>query len=247
VIREGGVLVVNTAVGTLGEGAASLVGATMLNLLGLLVEEQVALPAEQRRRLVQLVDESSTLGAVDYPRMLSELGKYGASFVLVTQSLSKLDAIDRELVPTILANSDGLTAFQTSAEDARRILPEFGSGLEVEDLVSLDDFTCYSRWWDGFARPQAFTLQVDPPPALEPGRANAIAARSAERHGRPRDEVVEQVRRTLATRSLRTPGKPKQRSRRRQTAPKSDAAQETASTARTNVALDEAGTSEPDG
>src|SRR5690606_33823100 len=86
VTREGGVLIVNTAVGTLGEGAASLVGATTLNLLGLLVEEQVALPPEQRRRVVQLVDESSTLGAVDYPRMLSELGKYGASFTLVTQS-----------------------------------------------------------------------------------------------------------------------------------------------------------------
>ena len=40
IAREGGVLVVNTAVGALGEGAASLVGATLLNLLGLIVEEQ---------------------------------------------------------------------------------------------------------------------------------------------------------------------------------------------------------------
>ncbi len=163
-IREGGVLVVNTAVGALGEGAASLVGATMLNLLGLLMEEQVALPAAERRRVVQLVDESSTLGAVDYPRMLSELGKYGASFVLVTQSLSKLDVIDPNLGPTILANSDGLMVFQVGAEDARRLVPELGSGIEIEDLVSLDDFTCYARWWDGRSRPAAFSLRVDPPP-----------------------------------------------------------------------------------
>ena len=163
-IREGGVLVVNTAVGALGEGAASLVGATMLNLLGLLMEEQVALPAAERRRVVQLVDESSTLGAVDYPRMLSELGKYGASFVLVTQSLAKLDAIDLNLVPTILANSDGLTAFQVSAEDARRLLPELGGGLEIEDLVSLDDFACYARWWDGVGRPRVLSFRVDRPP-----------------------------------------------------------------------------------
>ncbi|MEX2501483.1 MAG: TraM recognition domain-containing protein, partial [Trueperaceae bacterium] len=148
-LRDGGVLVVNTAVGALGEGAASLVGATLLNLLGLIVEEQVMVPAAQRRRVVSLVDESSTLGAVDYPRMLSELGKYGASFVLVTQSLSKLDAIDRNLAPTIFANSDGLTVFQVSAEDARKLVPELGSEIEVEDLVSLDDFTCYARWWDG--------------------------------------------------------------------------------------------------
>jgi len=151
--------------------------------------------------VVQLVDESSTLGAVDYPRMLSELGKYGASFVLVTQSLAKLDAIDRNLAPTIFANSDGLTTFQVSAEDARRLTPELGSGIEVEDLVSLDDFTCYARWWDGRARPAAFSFRVDPPPPDASERARAIAARSAQRYGRPRAEVVGEVMRALAERS----------------------------------------------
>jgi len=200
VLRDGGVLVVNTAVGTLGEGAASLVGATMLNLIGLLIEEQVALPVEERCRLVELVDESSTLGAVEYGRMLSELGKYGASFTLVTQSLAKLDAIDRQLVPTILSNSDGLTVFQASAEDARRLLPELGGDIEVEDVVSLDDFTCYARWWDGFARPPAFTLRVDPPPPADADRVREIARRSAERVGRPREEVIAEITAILAER-----------------------------------------------
>jgi hypothetical protein len=200
-LREGGVLVVNTAVGALGEGAASLVGATLLNLLGLLAEEQVALPAARRRRLVTLVDESSTLGAVDYPRMLSELGKYGASFVLVTQSLAKLDAIDRNLAPTIFANGDALTVFQVSADDARKLVPELGPPLEVEDLVSLDDFECYARWWDGHARPATFSFRVDAPPPLDRDAAGAIARRSAERVGRPRDEVIAEVERALEARA----------------------------------------------
>ena len=197
IIRDGGVLVVNTATGTLGEGAASLVGATLINLLGLLIEEQVALPPQDRRKVVGLIDESSTLGAVDYPRMLSELGKYGASFVLVTQSLAKLDAIDRNLAPTIFANSDGLTVFGVSAEDARKLTPELGGGIEVADLVSLPDFTCYARWWDGRDRPEAFSFRVDPPPTAVPGRARAIARRSADRVGRPREVVVEEITRAL--------------------------------------------------
>jgi len=176
------------------------VGATTLNLLGLLIEEQVALPPEERRRVVELVDESSTLGAVDYPRMLSELGKYGASFTLVTQSLSKLDAIERQLIPTILANCDGITVFQCSAEDARRLLPELGSNLEVEDLVSLDDYAAYARWWDGHARPPAFTLQVAPPPPPDPERVRAIAERSARQHGRPRELVAGEITAILAER-----------------------------------------------
>ena len=196
-LRDGGVLVINTAAGSLGEGASALVGATLLNLIGLMVEEQVELPPEQRRRIVVLVDESSTLGAVDYSRMLSELVKYGASFVLVTQGLAKLDAVDRSLVPTIFSNIDGLTVFQVSADDARRLTPELGSDLEVEDLTGLDDFECYARWWDGAARPAAFSFRVDPPPVAANERMEAIAERSALRFGSPRATVEAEVALTL--------------------------------------------------
>jgi hypothetical protein len=187
------VLVVNSAVGVLGEGAAALVGATVLNLLGLLIEEQVSLPPAQRSKVVALVDESSTLGAADYPRMLSELGKYGASFVLVTQSLAKLDAIDEALRPTVFANIDGLTVFQVSAQDARYLVPELGSDLDVADLTSLDDFECYARWWTAGRRLPTFSLHLDPPPAPSRERLAAIALRSAERFGRPRADVAESI------------------------------------------------------
>jgi hypothetical protein len=202
-LREGGVLVVNSAVGLLGEGGAALVGATVLNLLGLVVEEQVALPPARRSRLVALVDESSTLGAADYPRMLSELGKYGASFVLVTQSLAKLDAIDEALRPTIFSNVDGLTVFQVSAQDARYLAPELSGGLEVDDLTALDDFECYARWWASGRRLPTFSLRLDPPPSTVPDRVAAIAHRSAERFGRPREEVAREIDDALARRGVR--------------------------------------------
>jgi hypothetical protein len=177
------------------------VGATLLNLVGLVVEEQVALPPADRCRLVALVDESSTLGAADYGRMLSELAKYGASFVLVTQSLSKLDAIHRSLRPTIFSNIDGLTVFQVSAEDARYLAPELGSDLAVEDLVDLDDFQCYARWWSDGQRLPALSLRLNRPPPVDVTRVEAIARRSAERYGRPRDEVRAEVARILDQRA----------------------------------------------
>ncbi len=203
-LRDGGVLVVNTAVGVLGEGGSALIGATLLNLLGLIVEDQIDLPAGERSRMVALIDESSTLGGADYPRMMSELGKYGASFVLVTQSLAKLDAIDRELRPTIFANLDSLTVFQVSAEDARYLAPELGHDLEVQDLVSLDDYECYARWSAGGHRHPAFSLRLDPPAPVDPVRIAAIASASAGRFGRSRAEVALQVDRVLASRAANT-------------------------------------------
>lgn len=203
-LRDGGVLVVNTAVGLLGEGGSALIGATLLNLLGLIVEDQIDLPAGERSRMVALIDESSTLGGADYPRMMSELGKYGASFVLVTQSLARLDAIDRELRPTVFANLDSLTVFQVSAEDARYLAPELGHDLEVSDLVSLDDYECYARWSSGGQRHDAFSLRLDPPAPLDSSRIAAIAAESATRFGRPREEVARHVDAVLAVRALAT-------------------------------------------
>ncbi|MDP2674619.1 MAG: hypothetical protein Q8Q00_06910 [Dehalococcoidia bacterium] len=199
-LREGGVLVVNSAVGALGEGGAALMGATLLNLMGLVVEEQVALPPAERCRLVALVDESSTLGAADYGHMLSELSKYGASFVLVTQSLAKLDAIDRVLRPTVFSNIDGLTVFQVSAEDARYLAPELGGDLEVADLIDQDDFECYARWWADGRRLPAFSVRLDPPPPIDRERVAAISRRSAERFGRPREEVLAEIDKALAER-----------------------------------------------
>ncbi len=200
-LSDGGVLVVNTAVGLLGEGGSALIGATLLNLLGLIVEDQIDVPAGERSRMVALIDESSTLGGADYPRMMSELGKYGASFVLVTQSLARLDAIDRELRPTVFANLDSLTVFQVSAEDARYLAPELGHDLEVDDLVSLDDYECYARWSSGGHRHPAFSLRLDPPAPLDSWRIAAIAAASATRFGRPRDEVARQVDQVFAARA----------------------------------------------
>ncbi|MPZ50894.1 MAG: TraM recognition domain-containing protein [Dehalococcoidia bacterium] len=192
-LRDGGVLVVNSAVGVLGEGAAALIGATVLNLLGLLIEEQVSLPPSQRSKVVSLVDESSTLGAADYPRMLSELGKYGASFVLVTQSLAKLDAIDEALRPTLFSNIDGLTVFQVSAQDARYLVPELGVDLDIADLTALDDFECYARWWADGHRLPTFSLRLNRPPSASPEKQAAIARRSAQRFGRQRAEVAENI------------------------------------------------------
>ncbi|MPZ50973.1 MAG: TraM recognition domain-containing protein, partial [Dehalococcoidia bacterium] len=161
---------------------------------------QVALPPGQRSRLVALVDESSTLGAADYPRMLSELGKYGASFVLVTQSLAKLDAIDEALRPTLFSNIDGLMVFQVSAQDARYLAPELGNDLDVPDLTALDDFECYARWWADGRRIPTFSLRLDRPPPADYERLKAVVEASAERYGRPRDEVTKEIEAVLAHR-----------------------------------------------
>ncbi len=202
-LREGRVVIVHTAQGIVGADTAALLGGTLLNLLKLEVYAQAALSRERRRPVTVVVDEFHTVPGADYEAFLGELAKYGANLVLATQTLARLDAIDRAheraLRATLFSNLDGLFVFHCSAEDARYLVPELGGDLEVDDLVSLGEHRCYARLSARGERLPAFSLALDPPPATDPGLADRLAAASAHEYGRPR-ELVEAVRATLHAR-----------------------------------------------
>jgi hypothetical protein len=193
---------VNTAKGTVGEDTAALVGGTLINLLGLVVGEQAALAAADRRAVTLLVDEFHAMPGADYEAILAELAKYGANLVLATQSLARLEALDREqhraLRATVFANLDGLIAFQTSAEDARYLAAELGSAVEAQDLLELSDYHCYARISHHGERLPTFSVQLDPPPAGDPAVRDRLAGASAERYGRSRLAVEDDLQSALA-------------------------------------------------
>ena len=121
-IPEGGILLVSTAQGTVGRDVAALVGASLLNLVDSVIREQERLPLVQRRAALVVVDEMQTIPGVEFESMLSELGKFGAAFVLATQSLRKLDDLSPTMRDTLLANVGCLVAFQVSGRDARELV-----------------------------------------------------------------------------------------------------------------------------
>jgi hypothetical protein len=189
-VRAGAIVIVNTAKGVIGEDTAALIGATLLNLVALGVEEQAQMEAGSRRRVSILVDEFHTMPGADYEAIVSELAKYGANLVLATQSLAQLGVLDRTqdraLRAKLFANLDGLFAFQVSAEDARYLVPELGDGVDLQDLTGLPEHQCYVRLnARGEALP-TFSVRLDTPPASDPTARAELAAASAGQYGRAR-------------------------------------------------------------
>ena len=129
-LRTGGIVIVNTARGIVGDNAAALIGSTLLNLVTLAVAEQARLEPGGRWPISMFVDEFHTIPGADYEAILAELNKYGANLVLATQSLARLLALGRDdgrgLRATVFANLDGLFAFNCSAEDATYLVPRAG-------------------------------------------------------------------------------------------------------------------------
>ena len=165
VIQEGGVLLVSTAQGVVGRDVAALVGASLLNLVDAVIREQGSLPPEKRRGALVVVDEMQSMPGVDYESMLSELGKFGASFILATQSLAKLDDLSRTMKDTILANVGCLAVFQVAGNDARQLVWELGKEqVSEDDIVSLPVYHCYVRATVGTERMPPFSMMVRKPP-----------------------------------------------------------------------------------
>ena len=176
-IHDGGVLLVSTSQGTVGRDVAALVGASLLNLVDAVIREQGSLPLRERRGALVVVDEMQSMPGVDYESMLSELGKFGASFVLATQSLAKLDDLSRTMRDTILANVGCLAVFQVAGNDARTLVWELGKDRVTEDdIVSLPVHHCYVRATVGKERMPAFSMMVRKPEEGDPAVAARIRA-----------------------------------------------------------------------
>ena len=174
-VHDGGVLLVSTSQGTVGRDVAALVGASLLNLVDAVIREQGSLPLSRRRGALVVVDEMQSMPGVDYESMLSELGKFGASFILATQSLAKLDDLSRTMRDTVLANVGCLAVFQVAGNDARTLVWELGKERVTEDdITSLPVHHCYVRATVGTERMPAFSMMVRKPEDGDPDTADRI-------------------------------------------------------------------------
>ncbi len=194
-ILGGGVLFVSTAQGSVGRDVAALVGASLLNLVDAVIREQGGEPPEKRRGALVVVDEMQSMPGVDYESMLSELGKFGASFILATQSLAKLDDLSSTMRDTILANVGCLAVFQVAASDARHLVWELGKErVNEDDVTSLPVHQCYVRATVGIERMPAFSMTVRKPEPGNPYTAELIRRMAAEYTASAEDDEESRMR-----------------------------------------------------
>jgi len=191
-VRDGALVVVDVAKEEVGADIAGLLGGTLVNLVALAIGRQAGLPAAHRRHVALLVDEFHALPAADYPALLAELAKYGASLTLATQTLGALAAAgaDQQLLHAVFGNVDHIFAFNCAATDARVLAPELAGPLEPADLVELGDYHCYARWSHRGERLPAFHLRLDPPPNPDSVVRDLLAATSAACYGRDAGTVA---------------------------------------------------------
>jgi hypothetical protein len=188
-LRAGQIVIVHTAPNIVGPDTGALVGATLLGLVQTALGAQAHLPREARRRTLVVIDEFQAIPGANYAGMLSELRKFGGVFVLATQTLAHLDRLGATLRATVLGNISNLFAFGMSADDARKIAPELDGTVTEQDLINLEDYSCYARLTSGGQRLRTFSLRLAPPPSGSSSQEQSIRAYSREVICRPQADV----------------------------------------------------------
>ena len=194
VIRDGQILLVNTARGTVGRYVSSLMGSTIVSLVEAALREQEQLDREDRHSCLIVADEFQTFTGTAWEELLAEIRKYGGMVLLITQGLARLDTNERKLKAGVLANCGGLICYQISGEDADHVVDEMGSdhGLSGTDLVGLNPYNAYLKLTINDVTLPPFSIRTRPPETGSGEALHAIATGMLD-YTRDRDEALRQI------------------------------------------------------
>jgi|YNPMSStandDraft_2_1061718.scaffolds.fasta_scaffold03594_3 hypothetical protein len=204
IINDGWILVVNNAIGSIGEDTAALIGSSLLNHCASILYSRNRQQA--KRRVIFILDEFHTMPGANYEALLSELGKYGAQTILATQSLALLQRQQRsgnKRYP-VLENAQMLAVFRCSWDDAKNLAHEFvvgGGGNEDPlrvndtDIVGLPSYTCFLRLRDKTGQPVVLRVRTHQAPGTDEQKVNAFRSNSIASFARPDPEIAEELRR----------------------------------------------------
>jgi len=142
VMDEGKILLVNLAIGKIGEDAAALLGALLVTKIGLAGLSRADIGQEERRDFYLYLDEFSQFATLSLANMLSELRKYRINLIAPTQYLSALDVQVRDAV---LGNVGTIISFRLGLPDAELLAGEFYPFFSASDLINLPNYHIYLK------------------------------------------------------------------------------------------------------
>lgn len=167
-IRQRKIIVLNANAGLLGDDLAGFLGSLFLNVIREVITRQTELPRQERVRASVVVDEFQLMAGVSFGALLGELQKNGGNFVLGTQSLDNLRAVEADgtLPGKVFAGVTTTIALQANGADARYLVEtelDF-KRLSPESLTNLPPFHAYVKTIDSAGRRlPAFSLAIADP------------------------------------------------------------------------------------
>lgn len=196
IFRERKLLLVNLAKGAIGSETAGLLGALLVSSLWQATLSRVHTPPERRRPVFAYIDEAQDIMKlpIPLPDVLSQARGLGLGLIMANQYFAQLPSV---MQAAVLGTVRTTVAFAVDYDDAR-LLERRYAPLTSDDLRNLARFEVAARCCaDGQTRAPVTLATLPPAPVQRAG--GELAGLVRERHGVPRTEVEEAMRRRLET------------------------------------------------
>ncbi|MDQ6744172.1 MAG: type IV secretory system conjugative DNA transfer family protein, partial [Candidatus Dormibacteraeota bacterium] len=181
-LSEDAIVLISLPTGQIGEDTSALLGGLLISRIWQIIQGRSAVPVEQRRHLLTVIDEFPKLVSVptSWKEFLAEARGYRAPLVLAHQDRSQLGGGD--LASAVDSNARTKVFFQMEHDDAR-VAATQARPLTAAQLEGLERFHAAVRLCvDGHVKP-AF-IAPTPVPRASLGHARALAEHSLRRYGR---------------------------------------------------------------
>lgn len=188
IMDQGQILIVNLAIGSVGEIPARIFGSLLVSAIS-----QAAFKRSPKSPLCFMyVDEFQKVITPVFTTILAEARKYNLALTLANQTLS---ALPQGIASSILANVAGVMAFRCGREDAEIMQKHMASPrLTTPDMIQgLSNFEAYGRFVRNGNTTDALRIETLPPPKPISNSANLIE-NSVIKFGTDRAEIEGKIR-----------------------------------------------------
>lgn len=182
IIDQRKILLVNLSKGRIGDINASLLGMLIVGKLLIAALSRVDIPEEQRNDFYLYIDEFQNFTTDSIATILAEARKYRLNLVIANQFIKQL--VDK-IRDAVFGNVGSLAAFRVGADDAEFLKNQFEPVFAPQDLMNIDNFSCYVKLLVNNQTTRPFNILIDPPQESSPELAQKIKEWSRMKYGKP--------------------------------------------------------------
>ena len=184
------ILLVNLAKGRLGEINANLIGMIFIGKILMAALSRVDDPTRGFAPFYLHIDEFQNVSTPAIASILSEARKYKLSLTMAHQFIAQLDP---HIKDAVFGNVGSLAAFRVGSDDAQFLEQQFAPVFSAKDLMNVPNYNAFIRMLSNGVPTKPFSIATLPPIQSDVSRVELIIKQSAERHGRPREEIENEI------------------------------------------------------
>lgn len=176
------ILLVNLSKGKIGDINANLLGMLVVGKLLIAALSRVDMTEEQRNDFYLYIDEFQNFTTDSIATILAEARKYRLNLIIANQFIKQL--IDK-IRDAVFGNVGSLAVFRVGADDAEFLKNQFEPVFTVQDLMNIDNFSCYVKLLINNQTARPFNIKIDLPQESNPELVQKIKELSRMKYGKP--------------------------------------------------------------